>query len=253
MKDKRMHSSWDKVVPSEVSEKRMLASILMKTQSESRKVTNMKKRAIWKIAAPIAACLVVVVVLTITLNNGGLSGDRPPEGKADGYSIVFNNVEGGGANTSADFPAINRPLTADEVDAVFPKLTDTHTVNAYANFLESDKSFLYATAEVGFKDDIATKVEVWSGNRATDAVIEGMTTKSDVYGTEVTAGYFITDKNSQGISNSVWFASFKLNGFSYYVELGGVESNSDAMKAEVTDLIGKLIKGGAPDLSKVKA
>ena len=130
---------------------------------------------------------------------------------------------------------------------------DYAEVDEHANFLESDKSFLYATAEVGFKDDIATKVEVWSGNRATDAVIEGMTTKSDVYGTEVTAGYFITDKNSQGISNSVWFAAFKLNGFSYYVELGGVESNSDAMKAEVTDLIGKLIKGGAPDLSKVKA
>jgi hypothetical protein len=72
-----------------------------------------------------------------------------------------------------------------------------------------------------------------------------------VYGTPVSAGYFVTDKNSKGISNFIYFASFKLADISYYVELGGEEQMSNAIKDEITDIIGKLIKNGAPDFSGI--
>lgn len=71
------------------------------------------------------------------------------------------------------------------------------------------------------------------------------------YGLSVTAGYFVTDRNSVGAQNAIYYAAFKLGDSMIYVENAGAKTESEAVKNDLAAIIQKLINNGAPDLSAV--
>ena len=74
MKNKRIVDSWNKIEPNAAAEARMLESILARNHSGEAlegKVIEMNKVFKWKRLAPIAACLVLAIAISIPfLNNG---------------------------------------------------------------------------------------------------------------------------------------------------------------------------------------
>ena len=103
----------------------------------------------------------------------------------------------------------------------------------------------HAVSATGLK----TYIQLAPGEVVLDYKFDVEARSSDVLGTAVTAGYFETKPNSKGLRNVIYFAYFKLSGIAYYVELGGAEAEKEALKDEISELIGLLIEGRAADLS----
>ena len=68
-------------------------------------------------------------------------------------------------------------------------------------------------------------------------------------GTSVTAGYFVTDRNSVGEQNVIYYATFKLGDSTVYVENAGAKTESESVKNDLATIIQELINNGALDLS----
>ncbi|HOJ09356.1 MAG TPA: hypothetical protein PK733_02040 [Clostridiales bacterium] len=177
--------------------------------------------------------------------------DMPTPDASSNYTLYFNKAD---AQSAADIAIPGhfwQELTDEELKAVFPALTKTHSITATANF-QSDKSGAslinidaHAVSDTGLK----TYILLVPGEVVLDYGFDAETNASDVLGTPVTAGYFETNPNSKGVRNIIYFATFKLSDIAYYVELDGAEVEKEALKEELTSLIGTLIKGEAADIS----
>lgn len=85
-----------------------------------------------------------------------------------------------------------------------------------------------------------------------DTVIEGEEMNSNVEGAPIYAGYFITDRNSKGKRNIIYYATFKLGENTLYVEHAGLEENSETIRNELTEVIEELIKLKEIHLEKIE-
>lgn len=214
------------------------------------------------------ACLAVILLGVLTVprllqnNMVPTPGGNPPVSQpgvstsapdpADEYVLIFNKTD---RQISGDKIYIRghfwQELTSDELQKVFPGLTDTHTVTATVNFQSDEAGAVlfnidaYAVSAGG----LTTYIQIIPGKVVADYVLNGDVKTSDVLGTAVTAGYFETKPNSKWQRNVNYFASFKLSSLGYYVELSGGESENATLRDEFSSLIGLLIKGGAADLS----
>ncbi len=63
-----------------------------------------------------------------------------------------------------------------------------------------------------------------------DTKIVGSEESREVNGTSVTAGYFVTDRNSVGEQNVIYYATFKLGDSTVYVENAGAKTESESVK-----------------------
>lgn len=63
---------------------------------------------------------------------------------------------------------------------------------------------------------------------------------SQVNGTSITAGYFVTDPNSKGEQNAIYYAAFEIGTCKVYVENGGTKADSEATKNQLAEIIQKL-------------
>jgi len=167
------------------------------------------------------------------------------------YKLDFNKAD----SLSADKVYIRghfwQELTSDELNAVFPGLPDTYTVTATANFQSSETgaALFNIDAHAVSAGGLETYIQIAPGEAVIDYVLDDESKASYILGTAVTAGYFETEPNSKGLRNVIYYASFELSGLGYYAELSGSESDSAALRAELSLLVGTLIKGGAADLS----
>jgi|GEM_PF-434389 len=238
MRDKRMYDSWDKVVPSKASQSRMLASVLTKTQSKPRKVTNMKKRSIWKIAAPVAACLVMAVAITAIFgNSAGWFGSKIYTAKLEGGTLNFYKSEAVSLRSmDFGFETLGRELTETENGLLFGGIKAT----SYGLFSEADKTLLHVEGRSG-----NTKIVLAAnGIPVTDTVIETKRTTSEVNGIPVSAGYWLTDKNSNGEQNIIYLASYEQDGVTVYLENSGSLGEEDKVKADIANVVDTLTKNG---------
>ena len=81
-----------------------------------------------------------------------------------------------------------------------------------------------------------------------DTVIDGAEKISTVNGISVIAGYFVTDRNSVGKQNAIYYATFKLGDSTVYVENAGDKSESENVKNDLSHIIQELINNGEFDL-----
>jgi len=70
-----------------------------------------------------------------------------------------------------------------------------------------------------------------------DTVIAGKEESKEFNGTSITAGYFVTDPNSKGEQNMIYYATFELGSSKIYLENSGMKDNSEATKNQLAEVI----------------
>jgi hypothetical protein len=235
--------------------------IMSRTEARPKRWPIMIKRY-----TAVSACLAIVLLGVFTTsqlmqnNVTPVPDDRhsviepgsktPTPSVLDKYTLDFNRVDEQVAKDIHISGHFWQELTSNEIKAVFPALVNTHTIKATANFQsdKSDATLFNIDANAKSVSGLETYIQIAPGEIVLDYVFDSETKSSDVHGTAVTAGYFETKPNSKGLKNIIYFATFKLSDVAYYVELGGAEAEKEALKNEISKLIGLLIEGGAADL-----
>ena len=204
------------------------------------------------------ACLAVILlgVLTVPrllqsdITPGGdqpgiiTPGDTEPSAAAPDpqttFALHFNKIEAIADASIRIDGHFWRELTEDELAALYPSLTETHAVTATANF-RGDSTLFNIAAHAVSGSGLVTSIQLADGPVVLDYIIDGDTVNSYVFGTSVTAGYY------EGTRSNLYFASFELGGTGYRVEIQGGE----AERAELTAVVGQLVKGGEIDLDAI--
>lgn len=200
--------------------------------------------------APIGAFFVLVVVFAWVFGNnvGWFDGKTLTADLGSGNTLSF--YKGGSVGEAAfhwdtDWgDTINREFTADENHILFGALP----VIGSATFRSSDNALMHFEGDTGNTKIILSA----NGHPVTDTVVIGNEDVSEINGIPVTAGYFVTDANSKGIKTIIYFASFDANSTTVYMELAGDESDSDALRTEIGNLIDTLTQN-PPDAAAITA
>jgi len=206
-----------------------------------------KKKLNWKHWGTMAACLAAAVILGIGLFQSGIFGGGTDTAVLDsGDKIIFvkSNIGVGNVDINADI--YTRPLTEDEVHSLFEGLPVTaDAIYAKGELDEGNSQKLIGiTGTVGNVKMVISTSDI----QLLDAVVEGIEKKSEVNGTSVTAGYFVTRPNSRGERNAIYYASFELDGCKIYLENSGPAKNSEAVKNRLAGLVLRLTENGGLDL-----
>jgi hypothetical protein len=263
MKNNRYVGSLNKIEPDETAQARMLHQIMSRAHSgnsQTRKVNTMNKTIKWLM--PVAACLVIAVVAVIAVpkftDNGitnppiAIGSARTSAGDTLIISFAKGKLPAKDSQIANGLMMESRDLTADESKALFGSLAETHTVTAYGHFYHYNSALAFAEGRVTGDDGLQTRIVLYAKDlNVLDTVVHGNESTNDVYGTSVNAGYFVTDKNSEGIRNIVYYATFNLGEATYYLELGDENSKGDMLKTEITAVIGNLIQSGTVDFSQI--
>jgi hypothetical protein len=166
------------------------------------------------------------------------------------HTLFFNKADSLAAAKIAISGHFWQELTDEEVKAIFPALIETYNITATANFQSNENgvSLLNIDAHAVSASGLKAYIQLAPDEVVLDYKFDVEAKFSDVLGTEVIAGYFEIRPNSKGQKNAIYFASFKLSGIAYYVELGGAEAEKEILEDEISKLIGLLIAGGSADL-----
>ena len=259
-----MYDVWEKVVPSKAAEQRMLAAILTQTQSEQGKVIRMKQKPVWKKAAPLAACLAVVVALTAVFGNlAGWFGAHASPVTLDGGTLRFrrNLAIQGAMNFDLGSNGASRALTGEEITLLFGGAFGKSAVSAHGIFSKGskygpDKTLLHVEAMAENAADIhlsGIKIILAASSLGyiSDTKIDIGLRTSEINGIDVSAGYWLTDKNSSGKRNIIYLASYETNGVTVYIEHGGSSENSNTLREEIAFAVDTLTRNGTPKLTAI--
>ena len=214
---------------------------------------NYKKKAKkpgWIKWGTMADCFAVIAVLGVGVFQSGLFGNKTDIATLEnGTEIVFVKSEMTASSIDIDGTVTTRQLTEDEIATLFPNLP----VTAHAIFKTSDMDAGNSPELIGFEGNIGNAKMVISTTNISllDTEISGNEEISTVNGTSVTAGYFVTDPNSNGEQNAIYYATFKLGDSTIYVENDGAKTESETIKNDLATIIQELINNGALDLSAI--
>lgn len=183
----------------------------------------------WVKFGTVAACLAIVVALSIMIIFGGAEQVANLD---NGDTIKFIKTEQGLGESDIAFWIETRDLNENEIKMLFGDLP----VNAYALFNVENDSILGIEGEVNGMRLVVSGMDV----SLVDAVIDGEENTSNVDGVSVNAGYFIDD-TSRG-KNIIYYATFSLGESIVYVVHAGTKDKSEKVKNEIADMILRLIE-----------
>lgn len=202
------------------------------------------KQPAWVRWGAAAACFAVITVLGVGVFQSGLFGNKTEIATLDNETeIVFVKSKTAVSSLHLDGNVTTRKLTEEELAILFPNLP----VTAHAVFGDN-KELIGIEGNIGNAKMVISTTDI----SLLDTVIVGIEGMSTVNGISVTAGYFVTDRNSVGAQNAIYYAAFKLGDSMIYVENAGAKTESEAVKNDLAAIIQELINNGAPDLSAVK-
>jgi hypothetical protein len=244
MKNKQVIDSWNKIEPDSDADARMLDAILARNQSvnqsKKKEAFTMSKIFTLNRLAPIAACLVVVIAITAIFgNNAGWFGGKVYAVELDGGTLNFYKSGAvGSGNLDFGVETNGRELTAEENGLLFGSMEAT----SYGLFNATDHTLLHVEGRAGNAKIILAA----HGVPVADTVIETNRKTSEVNGIPVSAGYWITDKNSNGEQNIIFLASYEQDGVNVYAESAGRlgDGEEDKVMAEIANVINTLTKNG---------
>ena len=203
------------------------------------------QKSIWAKLGAVAACLAAVVVLAAGVFQSGLLGSKTDIAALDnGNEIVFvkSKTAASSLQLQLDADVTTRELTQEETQALFPSLP----VTARAVFA-SGKGLIGLEGRIGNTKMVISTADI----SLLDTVIDGAEKISTVNGISVIAGYFVTDRNSVGKQNAIYYATFKLGDSTVYVENAGDRSESENVKNDLSHIIQELINNGELDLHRL--
>ncbi len=202
-----------------------------------------QKKRRWIKWASIAACFTVVVVLSVSLLQGRGIGNTIDVATLDnGDQIIFVKSDTVGGSLSLNIDAKLRKLTEEETHTLFGDLS----VTANAIYIDDNIQQL-----IGFEGKIGgiNLTISTSTIQLVDTVIDGNEESTEICGISVEGGYLVTDSNSKGERNVIYYATFKLGENTIYVENAGAERDSETVKNELAAVIQNLINNGEFDLT----
>lgn len=210
---------------------------------------NYKKKATkpgWVKWGAVAACFAVIAVLGVGVFQSGLFGNKTDIATLEnGTKIVFVKSEVTPSSIAID--VTTRQLTEDEIATLFPNLP----VTAHAIFKTSDMDAGNSSELIGFEGNIGNIKMVVSTSdiQLIDTVIVGKEESAELNGISITAGYFVTDPNSKGEQNAIYYATFEIDGCKVYLENAGTKADSETTKNQLAEIIQKLIENGELDIT----
>lgn len=191
----------------------------------------------------VAASLVLVAALGIAvLQGGGIFGDTV---KLENGAVLRFEKSGTIGASSLDMDVTMQALPQTQLQQLFPDLQ----VEARAIFLAENGSLVGIEGSVGEMKLLVS----CSDMPLTDTVLVGEEATSTVDGVAVTAGRFVTDKNSRGERTAIYYASFHLGESTFYLENAGNYGAREAVKTELADVLQTLLKNGEPNWSLLQA
>lgn len=190
-----------------------------------------------------AASLVLVAALGIAvIQNGGIFSDTV---KLENGAVLRFEKSGTIGTSSLDMDVTMQALSQTQLQQLFPDLQ----VEARAIFLAENGSLVGIEGSVGEMKLLVS----CSDMPLTDTVLVGEEATSTVDGVAVTAGRFVTDKNSRGERTAIYYASFHLGESTLYLENAGDYSAREAVKTELANVLQTLLKNGEPNWSLLQA
>ena len=201
------------------------------------------KNSGWFKWGAMVACFTVVTILCIGVFQSGLIGDRTEIVTLDnGNEIVFVKSDMVAGSLDIAIDVTTRQLTEEEITIIFPNLP----VTANAIYSVDNTSAGGSKELVGFEGNIENVKMVISTSdvQLLDAIVVGNEASTEVNGTNVTAGYFMTDPNSKGERYVSYYATFQLGDSTVYVENAGAKSESERVKNVLAAIIQQLIENG---------
>lgn len=202
-----------------------------------------KKKNSWMKWGAIAVCLCLVVVGAFVFQNGRLSNHEITLDNGDTLVFAKSDTIGSEQFEVKRTNAESHVLTSPEIDLLFNELP----VSGVVYFDKENGQFVALEGKI---NDMLLAITA-PGEIFADTVIDDKETISEIEGTAVSAGYFLTDENSKGERTIIYYASFKLGQYEVYVEHAGIESNSDTVKAELANAVQDLISNGELDMGLI--
>lgn len=229
-------------------------------EAENKRLS--KKKKIIKFAVPIAASFALLALsygiyrngssITPTNPNSDSSSMDGSEGSdqmntTSEYKLEFNKVD----LVSAD-RAIKGyffyELNAEQIEHCFSILSQKYDMEGTVHYSSvGDTASLYeVTTNVTVGKHITGKITVAPNEIVKDCVVVGTPKSSNIEGVPIEAGMLITDKNSKGEKNYIYYAEFKMDTVCYYLEF--VSENKEA-EVTFTNIVADVILGGKAELS----
>jgi len=198
-----------------------------------------------------AVGLAAAVILGVGLLRSGLPGnDTDVATLENGEEIVFVKSDAAGFISSDQCFAVTvRPLTEEETR--FLSLLAGASVTGDAIYTDSGMGAGGGQELIGMEGKIGNVKFLisLSDRQLRDTVLVGTERSVEINGTAVTAGYFVSDPNSRGGRNVIYYASFELGSSRVYLENAGTIGNREAIKNELAKLIQKLTENGELDFA----
>lgn len=199
---------------------------------EVEQMQPIKKRNRWRKWGAAAACLALAALLMAGISQRNRYDTAT---LANGDTIRFVQTGSLVGNQDLARNVRTRELTNEETAAIFGDMA----AEGYAVFdADGQQDFLGWEGRVnGVKLVLSAP-----GVSLLDTVIDGTEAPNEVLGVPVTAGFFVTGPNSQGIRNAIYYVSFELDGYEVYLEHDGEQQNSETVKQELVAVAEHLIR-----------
>ena len=176
------------------------------------------KKPGWIKWGAMAACFAAVTALGAVMLQGGWIGEKTDTAALDnGEKIVFEKSEVTGSSIHMDGTMTTRQLTEEETAALFPGLSVTADAVFMTDNREDDLQKRSGLEEntgniklIGFEGNIGNikMIVTTSDVPLLDIEIARTEETAEINGVNVVAGYFVTDPNSKGEQNAVYYAVF---------------------------------------------
>lgn len=248
MKNDVIIASWDRILPDEAANRRMLSDIMEYSRKRRKSpVTLVVKRFL-----PLAACLAVVISITafLGIRNNWFVLKNYTVVLESGEKLVYgrSNVKGD-ACYAYDYEVTDRHLTAEELHDLLPSIAVPEENGLPYAVFKSETGEMLRTELTA--DDVHIHLAK-TGLSLTDCIITGEASTADINGTTVKTGYSISKPNSKGIKRIVFFSEFAINGTSVYLELAGDEEESEQLSQRLSETVSAMVNGTPPDITAIK-
>lgn len=164
------------------------------------------------------------------------------------YQLSFNqvsNVLAANIDFSGHFWC---DIESEQLNEILPKVASEYTVAGTVHYSSTDGAadLVKVSALVTIDGKTDGRITIAPDRMDKEWIIDGEPDLSEIEGIPIEAGLFITDKNSKGRKNFIYYADFNIDGVAYFMEC--VSQNQEAEDV-FTNLVADVILGGKADLS----
>lgn len=249
MKNEAIIAAWDNILPDQTAAERMHTAITAYQQKHCRKA----RRLLMNKLLPAAACLLLIIAGTVVfgLRQHRLSARYIAE-LDNGQVLVYGSGSPPAeAQYAYDFEITDRELTADEMLTLFPGLDILPQYSRPHAAFRADTGELLRL-ETAAEGNLHIRL-ARAGLPVTDTIIAGEEGCTEICGTLVKTGYFLTRPNSKGIRTAIFCAEFPIGRTTVCTELAGKEADSEQLCARLSDTVYQMICAQAADVDRISA